>query len=210
MFERFTKQARDVVVQAQREARELRHGRIGTEHVWLALLAQPDAPGVAALGRMGVAADQCRTVVAALVGDGGDGVRDDDTEALKAVGIDLDEVRRKAEEAFGEGALDAPLSMLDDGGSGGDEAGRRRRWFRRPRQAERGAGHLPFTARAKKALELSLREAIALKDREIGAEHILLGVLRCDDRVTATLFQRLGVQPKAVREQVLADLRRAA
>ncbi|RIQ29575.1 Clp protease N-terminal domain-containing protein [Jiangella rhizosphaerae] len=200
MFERFTREARDVVIGAQKEARELRHRWIGTEHVLLSLLATPEAPGVATLTRLGVTAERGREAVVAVAGDGGDRLGDEDTEALKAFGIDLDEVRRRAEQAFGEGALDAPLE------SGG---GRRFGVFRR-KQTERGPGHLPFAPRAKKALELSLREAVARKDTTIGTQHILLGLLRSDDQQTTAVFQRLGIQPRAVRDQVLADLRKAA
>lgn len=200
MFERFTLEARHAVIGAQEEARELRHGCIGTEHVLLALLATPDAPGVATLTRLGVTAERGRAAVVAVDG-GGAPLGDEDTEALKTFGIDLDEVRRRAEEAFGEGALDEPL-----------ESGRGKRFgvFRRGKQADGRLGHIPFAPRAKKALELSLREAIARKDGSIGTQHILLGLLRSDDQQTLAVFERLGLRPRAVREQVLADLRTAA
>ncbi|SEE45817.1 Clp protease N-terminal domain-containing protein [Jiangella alba] len=200
MFERFTLEARHAVIGAQEEARDLRHGWIGTEHVLLALLATPDAPGVATLTRLGVTAERGRDAVVAVDG-GGAPLGDEDTEALKTFGIDLDEVRRRAEEAFGEGALDAPL-----------ESGRGKRFgvFRRGKQPDGRLGHIPFAPRAKKALELSLREAIARKDGSIGTQHILLGLLRSDDQQTLAVFERLGIQPRVVREQVLADLSEAA
>jgi ATP-dependent Clp protease ATP-binding subunit ClpA len=198
MFERFTHEARDVVIQAQAEARALHHGWIGTEHVLLALLGTPDAPGVATLTRLGVTSERAREAVLAVVGDGAESLGDQDTEALKAFGIDLDEVRRRAEQTFGEGALDAPL-----------ERGKRFGVFRR-RLSDRGPGHIPFAPRAKKALELSLREALALKDGYIGTQHIVLGVLRSDDLQTLALFEHLGVGPVAVRRAVVADLRKAA
>ncbi|WP_116952457.1 Clp protease N-terminal domain-containing protein [Jiangella endophytica] len=202
MFERFTTDARDVVIGAQQEARELRHRWIGTEHVLLALLTTPDAPGVATLTRLGVTQERGReAVVAVAVAGDGAALGEEDTEALKAFGIDLGEVRRRAEETFGEGALDAPL-----------ESGRGKRFgvFRRGKQGDGGPGHLPFAPRAKKALELSLREALARKDHSIGTQHILLGLLRSDDQQTLAVFDRLGIQPRAVREQVLTDLRDAA
>lgn len=200
MFERFTHEARDVVIQAQREARGLHHRWIGTEHLLLALLGRPDAPGVATLTRLGVTAERAREAVLAVAGDGAEGLGEQDTEALKALGIDLDEVRKRAEETFGEGALDAP----PDAGSG-----RRFGVFRR-KQGDGGPGHIPFTPRAKKALELSLREALALKDGFIGTQHLVLGLLRSDDLQTLAVFERLGIGPRAVRQQVLTDLRKAA
>ena len=198
MFERFTHEARDVVIGAQREARDLHHRWIGTEHVLVSLLTTPDAPGVATLTRLGVTPERGREAVLAVTGDGSDGLGDEDTEALKAFGIDLDEVRRRAEQTFGEGALDAPL-----------QAGGRWRLFGR-RRSERGPGHIPFTPRAKKALELSLREALALKDGFIGTQHIVLGLLRSDDQQTLAVFERLGIDPRETRREVLADLRKAA
>ena len=56
MFERFTHEARQTVIGAQIEARQLRHGRIGTEHLLLALLTQ-DTPSTAVLSRYGLTHD---------------------------------------------------------------------------------------------------------------------------------------------------------
>lgn len=202
MFERFTHEARDVVIQAQREARGLHHDWIGTEHVLLSLLSSPDAPGVATLTRLGVTAQSGREAVVAVAGAGAGRLGDQDTEALKALGIDLDEVRRRAEEAFGEGALDKPLPT----------GGRRKYGLfgRRKPGTVPGPGHIPFAPRAKKALELSLREALALKDGYIGTQHIVLGLLRSDDQQTLALFERLGLDPGTARREVVADLRKAA
>ncbi|GAA2450462.1 Clp protease N-terminal domain-containing protein [Streptomyces macrosporus] len=206
MFERFTRQARAAVVGAQQEARGLGHDWIGTEHLLIALLRRPDEPGAATLARLGLDAESARTAVERMTGRGGDGVGEEDAEALRALGIDLEEVRRRAEGAFGPGALDRVPEPPDE------RRGLRSVLpFRRGgRNRRRGQGHIPFTPRAKKALELALREALALKDRHVGCEHVVLGLLRSDDRFTGDLFARLGVDPKAVRSRVVADLRRAA
>ncbi len=66
MFERFTSDAREVVVGAQDEARRLRHGRVGTEHLLLALLAREGSTSAAVLGRYGLTHDS----VADAVGPG--------------------------------------------------------------------------------------------------------------------------------------------
>lgn len=204
MFERFTKPARAVVVGAQQEARDLRHNWIGTEHVLLALVREPDAAGVTTLIRLGAEPDVCREAVTAVVGRPDTAFADDDTEALNALGIDLDEVRRRAEDAFGRGALDAPVAD--------DESERPGRFRRRRRLGpdDRGPGHIPFARRAKKALELALREAIARKDKHIGTEHIVLALLRSDNKITTAVFERLGLDPASTRTQVVADLREAA
>jgi ATP-dependent Clp protease ATP-binding subunit ClpA len=67
-------------------------------------------------------------------------------------------------------------------------------------------GSPPFTPRAKKALELSLREALQLGHNFVGTEHILLGLLREGDGVAARVLVGLGVDLNLVRQQVIALL----
>jgi ATP-dependent Clp protease ATP-binding subunit ClpA len=167
MFERFTESAREVVVRAQEESRALGHNHIGTEHL---LLGAAAAPGDAArvLADNGATADALRATVRTELGSTIDG------EALAAIGIDLDEIRRRVEAAFGPGALER----------------------RRPARE----GHIPFTPRAKKSLELALREAIAHGDKHIGTEHILLGVLRDDKALATCVLRQVGADPRRVRE----------
>ena len=64
-------------------------------------------------------------------------------------------------------------------------------------------GHIPFTPRAKKVLELSLREALSLGDDHIGTEHLLLGLLAEADGVGAQIVARLGASLRAVRDKVI-------
>ena len=64
-------------------------------------------------------------------------------------------------------------------------------------------GHIPFTPRAKKVLELSLREALNLGDDHIGTEHLLLGLLEEADGVGAQVAARLGASRRAVRDKVI-------
>jgi ATP-dependent Clp protease ATP-binding subunit ClpA len=68
------------------------------------------------------------------------------------------------------------------------------------------AGHIPFTPRAKKVLELSLREALQLGHSYIGTEHILLGLVREGEGVGAQVLQKLGVDLGRVRQQVISQL----
>ena len=142
MFERFSGVARQAVVLAQEEARELGHDKIGTEHVLLALLRVGD--GVAA------------TVL---------------TEA----GLTLEETRAQVLRFTGRG----------DGS---------------PR------GHIAFSPRAKKTLELSLREALSLGHNYIGTEHMLLGLVREGRGVAARVLVERGLTLDAVRREVLAEL----
>jgi ATP-dependent Clp protease ATP-binding subunit ClpA len=148
MFERFTDQARRIVVLAQEEARMLNHNYIGTEHLLLALIRE----------NRGVAG-----------------------QALESLGVTEEAARQQVEQIIGRGQQDPPR------------------------------GHIPFTPRAKKTLELSLREAIALGSTSIGTEHILLGLIRegegkgkrCATQVAAQVLNGLGVDPNRVRQQVI-------
>jgi ATP-dependent Clp protease ATP-binding subunit ClpC len=64
-------------------------------------------------------------------------------------------------------------------------------------------GHIPFTPRAKKVLELSLREALSLGSETIGTEHLLLGLVTEGDGVGAQILERLGAYAHTVREKVI-------
>ncbi|HET6395113.1 MAG TPA: Clp protease N-terminal domain-containing protein [Blastococcus sp.] len=176
MFERFTIEARQTVVGAQHEARRLHSGRIGTEHLLLALLRQP-TPSAAVLTRHGLARDEVTEAVRSYVGDG-----DLDAEALTALGIDLDAVRSSVEASFGPGALD------------------------RPSRGRGPAAHIPFTPRAKKVLELSLREAIAMRSKTIADGHIALGLLREGEGLAMKVLADRGVDTVELRRDLTAAL----
>ena len=138
MFERFTNRARHTVVLAQEEARRLRHNYIGTEHILLGLLGEPDGAAGRALAGFGMSLESTRGEVTAIVSAG----------------------------------TTAP------------------------------SGHIPFTPRAKKTLELSLREALSLHHNYIGTEHILLGLTREGEGVAAQVLQQHG-DLQAIRTAVI-------
>src|SRR4051794_30905910 len=146
-FERFSEKARTVVVLAQQQARERGDATIDTGHLLRALYAVPDNLALLVLEGFSV---RRADVEADLAAGAASGPSAADTDALAALGIDLDEVRRRVEEAFGPGALDRA---------------------REPKRRFLG-GHIPFAGEAKKTLELSLREALALKHNYIGTEHV--------------------------------------
>jgi ATP-dependent Clp protease ATP-binding subunit ClpA len=187
VFERFTDHARGTVVYAQYEARGLHHNYIGTEHLLLGLLRDSTSVGRKALDRLGVHLDDVRSEVVRVVGEGRPGtLGQEDAIALRAIGIDLDEVRRRIEETFGEGTLEPDPRVS-------------RRRLRR-RRCERGSiGHIPFTPRAKKVLELALRESKALLHGYIGTEHILLGLVRERDGLAAEMLAERDVAADRVR-----------
>jgi ATP-dependent Clp protease ATP-binding subunit ClpC len=75
------------------------------------------------------------------------------------------------------------------------------------RGAQIPGGHIPFTPRAKKVLELSLRESLQLGHEYIGTEHILLGLIREGEGVAAQVLTRLGVTKDRLQAQVMELLR---
>src|SRR4051812_11716827 len=106
MFERFTTAAREVVVGAQQEARELGHPVIGTEHVLITLVADQDAPVARLLHAYELDAPAVRDEIGRLVGTYQPDLSfteadAEDAAALKAIGIDLAAVRAAIEESFG-------------------------------------------------------------------------------------------------------------
>jgi ATP-dependent Clp protease ATP-binding subunit ClpA len=141
MFERFTDRARHVVVLAQEEARRMQHNYIGTEHLLLGLLAEPEGHAARVLQKFGITLDSTRAEVGAMVGLGKDKL----------------------------------------------------------------SGHIPFTPRAKKTLELGLREAKALKHDYIGTEHLLLGIITEGEGAGVKVL-RQHADPLTIRMAVLDRL----
>ncbi|HEX2052949.1 MAG TPA: Clp protease N-terminal domain-containing protein [Actinomycetota bacterium] len=172
MFERFTKQARQVVKSAVDIAARQGSGKVGPEHLLVALSGVPDGPVREVLSELGATP---ATLAAAASGE------QDDAALLARLGIDLEEVRRSVERNFGEGT-----------------------WARRSIRK----GHIPFTPEAKKALELSLRHALALKSKSLEVEHVLLGVLDAGPTVRKTL-NVISVEPGQVKRRLLAVLKAA-
>jgi ATP-dependent Clp protease ATP-binding subunit ClpA len=203
MFERFTTQARAVVHDARRHSGELGHHYIGTEHLLLALLEPPAGISYAVLSDAGLTVERVRSDVEAYLADERDRentvLSREDAEALEAIGIDLDAVRAKIEESFGPGALIPPPRP------------RRGLFRRRRRSAPSGTTTcVPFTGRSKKVLELSLREAIRLKNNHIGTEHILLGLIREGEGLGAKVIYDAGISLDDLRRRTLDSLRDAA
>jgi Clp amino terminal domain, pathogenicity island component len=144
VFERFTQDARQVVVLAQDESRALGHNYIGTEHILLGLLREKQGLAARVLQSLDVMVEEVRAQVARIVGQG------DQTTG----------------------------------------------------------GQIPFTPRAKKVLELSLREALSLGENEIGTEHILLGLVRENEGVAARILLDFGADAEKIRNHVIRLLSR--
>ncbi|HEX2404976.1 MAG TPA: Clp protease N-terminal domain-containing protein [Acidimicrobiia bacterium] len=138
LFTRFDAEARSVAMAAMEQARGAGHDHIQTGHVVLALIEDPGGLPAITIESQGVALEQVRESMHAILGPAQD-----------------------------------PVS-----------------------------GHLPFTADAKKVLELSLREAIRTRSRVIRPEHILLGVLRDQKSPTAMCLAGLGVDRKKIERAI--------
>jgi ATP-dependent Clp protease ATP-binding subunit ClpA len=99
--------ARAFLGPALAESRRLGHGYLGTEHLLLALAADPEGRAAAVLRGLGVTAADVEADLLELVGSGPGPTRSRiDRDALAALGIDLDEVRSRLEATFGAGALE--------------------------------------------------------------------------------------------------------
>jgi ATP-dependent Clp protease ATP-binding subunit ClpA len=181
MFERFTKRARVVVVLAQEEARDAHAARISPQHLLAALLQDSESLAVRVLGDLGTSAVRLREVLGRRSPTTA-GLDESEVEALRSIGIDAEEVVRRVESELG--------TPLPDAG----------RWT---------AGHIPFDKGAKKVLELALREAISLGDKEIGTEHVLLGLIRDATGPVAAAFSDAGITLAAARAAVAEAAKRA-
>jgi ATP-dependent Clp protease ATP-binding subunit ClpA len=199
MFERFTDQARQVVILAKGQATERGDDQIRPVHMLYGLAA---ADGVAARALAGLGADAAAVerelrragspAGASPVPLGRPDEQAGDAEALAAIGIDLDEIKRRIEETFGPGALErVPLT---------------------PRGPLNWTGRLPLSDQAKMTLALALKEARGLRHNYIGTEHVLLGLLRVAERyphgdLAAVTLPDLRLDPSSTRARVLDELR---
>ncbi|MDQ0000114.1 Clp protease N-terminal domain-containing protein [Pseudarthrobacter sulfonivorans] len=109
-------------------------------------------------------------------------------KALESLSISLDGVREQVQEIWAQGQQATSGEKAQQVNSQGQHA---------------PAGHMPFTPRAKKVLELSLREALQLGHNYIGTEHILLGLIREGQGVAAQVLVKLGADLNRVRQQVI-------
>ncbi len=185
MFERFHQEARQAVVLARENSRRLRHSFIGTEHLLLGLLDQRATLSARVLGRRGLDYEHAYQAVARLTPRSPGSALD--AEALESIGIDLSAVRERVEAVFGPGALDrTPVTT---------------------RRGRRVSGlHTPLTGRAKKVLELSLREALALRQKTICDGHLLLGILREGGGLAARIIADAGIDAGTLRQEVVREL----
>jgi ATP-dependent Clp protease ATP-binding subunit ClpA len=149
MFEKFTQDARAVVIDAQKYARETRSPKIVPMHLLVGLATTPGGVAAELLAEFGLGQQELADEIRRVNRRGG--ISDSDAEALGEFGIDIERIVAQVEQVHGKGAL-----------SGRGELRR---------------GHIPFSREAKKTLELALRQALGMDDRHIGEEHLLLALV---------------------------------
>ena len=238
MFERFTPDARTVVVHAQEHARRLGHRYLGGEHILLAAVSTSQ-PASAVMRDHGVTPELVEEEIVRRVGLGAGaslfgGL---DRDALATIGIDLDAVRARIEASFGPQALSnaAQAAHRDLRRRPRPRAPRLVRTWRRRRRARRGmamahapaprppeatghyhaagvvsSGHIPFTPASKKILELAAREADALDDAHIGVEHIALVLTTVASGLVAPILSAAGTSAPVLRAAILDRYRQAS
>lgn len=153
MFERFTKDARDVVRGAVEHAEGAGAQSVDAEHVLLALLDREGSRASFALAAVGLGERREEVRAALAEARRRAGLSQAEAEALAGLGIDVSEIVARVEEVHGVGAMS------------GDRKGKG--WW---------AGRRSFSRDAKEVLEKALRIAVARRDRHIGDEHILLAL----------------------------------
>ena len=141
-FGRFTERAKHVIVAAQEAARHAGHDYIGTEHLVLGLLTEPEALAAG---------------------------------AIVAQGVSLDKVRQTITAAFGPTTASVPELI-------------------------------PYNPEARKALELTFREALRLGHNFVGTEHILLALLEQEEAAGYEVLTGLGISKEAAEAQILKVL----
>jgi ATP-dependent Clp protease ATP-binding subunit ClpA len=171
--ERFTREARRVVTDAVEVARRESAGEVEASHMLVAVL---DAPVLAGFE---LPRDEVVAALAAARRKGG--LSEADTEALRGLGIDVDQIVDSIEQSLGEGAL-ATMKT------------RKKRWV--------FGSHLPFSTEAKQVLVRSLAEAKDLGHNYLGNEHLVLALLAGGGVVAEVLGAR-GVTYAEVRKLVV-------
>ena len=230
MYERFTPDARSVVLGATEHARRLGHRYVGGEHVLLAAVSTSH-PASSILCAHGITPERVEEEIVRRVGFGaGAGLFGGlDRDALASIGIDIDAVRARIEGSFGPNALTNAAQALHRGtrrwpsparswrrrrrtrhaitthpGSPTDAAGR----YRPPGSTP--SGHLPFTPGAKQILELTLREALAMHDSHIGVEHIALALTSARRGLVPSILATADVAVPMLHATIIDRYRQAS
>jgi ATP-dependent Clp protease ATP-binding subunit ClpA len=242
MSEHFDREARRVIVHAQLHARRLGHHYVGCEHLLLAA-ASSDEPAGEILRAHGLTPDRVEELIVQRAGLGaGPGLFADlDSDALAAIGIDVEAVRAHVEEHFTHEALArADRTVHCQASPPGRRMPLRVRVrvrmlrslrLRAMRAASEAAGplslpakptgryratgpqpppYIPFTSGARKTLERTHREALALGDSSGGVQHIVLALTMARTGPVSPILAVAGTTTAALRTVILDRYRQAS
>jgi ATP-dependent Clp protease ATP-binding subunit ClpA len=228
-FDRFNDRAKRVLALAQDEAIRFNHNYIGTEHLVLGLMREGEGTAARVLDSLGVELWRLRTSIEAMIGRG-DSTKSPSEIALTAqvksvIGLAIDEARKLGHSHVGtehlllgivrEGNESPGARVLESLGVELEKV-RHQVIATFGQQGPAGAAPSPptsgsgatmrpfdrFNDRAKRVLALAQDEAIQLKHNYIGAEHILLGLLREGESVAARALDSLGIELSKARTAV--------
>jgi len=121
-------------------------------------------------------------------------------ETLSSFGVTLEGTRDESEGMLSDALTSVGISLEEVRREAGDA-------FDMSIPEDR---RIPFSPRAKKALERALREAVRLGEKRLGAEHVLLGILRYEDGSAVRILARLGVSPEMLEDRLFELRGRAA
>lgn len=174
-----------LVNRARREASTLRHRYVGTEHLLLALTCEDFGFASDLIRRAGITERALRGRITDTLGAPvRQVVTRGEAEALLAIGIDVEQIRRETEDNFGPGALDAPAC------------------------SERPIVDVPLSARMKRTLKKAARTGSIR--RGIGPERVLLAVVSQPDVLATKLLRALGSDPLILAAELNERLRQAS
>jgi ATP-dependent Clp protease ATP-binding subunit ClpA len=197
-----------------REALQLGHNYIGTEHILLGLIHEGEGVAAKALESLGISLDAVRQQVEEIIGQGQQapsGHIPFTPRAKQVLELSLREALQLGHNYIGTEHILLGLIREHDGVAAkaleslgiGLELVREQVEEIIGQGQQAPSGHIPFTPRAKKVLELSRRESGQLGHNYIGTEHILLGLLREGRGVAAQVLVKLGADLNRVRQQVI-------
>lgn len=183
MFERFTPEAKAVLVASQDAAIELGSEFITPGHIFYGCAAGRESTAGEPLHELGITAEGILDLLPRNAEISSEVI---DVNALRAIGIDFDGVRNAVEETFGRGALESAPDRRTH-----------RSENRRP----------PFTVESKRSLEFSLRVALELHDDDrMRPGHLLLGLIRLRDEFVSCIVQQSGSTIASLSATVLQRL----
>ena len=121
-------------------------------------------------------------------------------EALSSLGVTLEGARKESEGMLSDALSSVGISWEEVRREAGDAFEMRIPDYRK----------IPFSPKAKKVLERALREAVRLRDNQLGTEHVLLGILRNEDGTAIRMLARLGLSPQMLEDRLYELRGRAA